>query len=282
MPAKSDPAKVVVARDLSVHYRSNGLPPEVLAVRGVTIDLLVGEILGVVGEAGAGKSTLGMAIAGEARGRRPGSGLPGICGGSLEVLGHRLRGIDERERDQVTLRVGYLPQDAAERLDSTLTIGENVAEPIFRRDRRFSSHEARDAVAYLIDVLRLPLSVMTRMPWELSSGQRQRVALARALILEPLLLVADEPTRGVDIGVRDGVLEALRDLREDRELSAILISSDLLVATGVSNRLAVMQNGILIGLGSVDEVLGDQAHPYLRGLASAREGMGQRERVGQP
>jgi peptide/nickel transport system ATP-binding protein len=271
MASNPDPHEMVRARDVSVHYRSNGLPSEVVAVRGVSLDVLPGEILGLVGESGAGKSTLAMAMAGEAGSGLPGSGVPSICGGALSVLGHEMRGIGVRDRDDVTLRVGFLRQDGAERLNSTLTVGENVAEPIFRRDRRFDPREAQDAVAYLIDLLRLPLSAIERMPWELSSGQRQRVALARALILEPVLLIADEPTRGVDIGVRDGVLEALRDLREERDFSAIVISSDLGVATSISSRLAVMQDGILIGLGTVDEMFTDPQHPYLRGLAKAMQ-----------
>jgi peptide/nickel transport system ATP-binding protein len=269
MPSNQDPLTVVTARDLSVHYRSNAIPSEVVAVRGVTFDIAQGEILGLVGESGAGKSTLAMAIAGEAGSGAPGSGIPSVCGGALAVLGYPIRRITTRDRDDITLRVGFLRQDGAERLNSTFTVGENVAEPIFRRDRRFNAGEAQDAVAYLIDLLRLPLSVIDRMPWELSSGQRQRVALARALILEPELLVADEPTRGVDVGVRDGVLEALRDLREERRFSAIVISSDLGVATSISSRLAVMQHGMLIGLGTVDGVLADPQHPYLRGLAQA-------------
>ncbi|MES2171630.1 MAG: ABC transporter ATP-binding protein [Actinomycetota bacterium] len=269
MASNADPLEVVTARDVSIHYRSNGIPSEVLAVRGVTFDVMPGEIIGLVGESGAGKSTLAMTIAGETSAQKPGSGVPTISGGALTVLGNPMRGIGSRDRDDVTLRVGYLPQDGAERLNSNLTIGENVAEPIFRRDRRFDAHEAQDAVAYLIDLMHLPLSVIERMPWELSSGQRQRVALARALILEPVLLVADEPTRGVDISVRDGVLETLRDLREERDFSAIIISSDLGVATSIASRLAVMQHGILIGLGTVDEVLRDPHHPYLKGLAKA-------------
>jgi peptide/nickel transport system ATP-binding protein len=269
MASTPDPTAVVSACDVSIHYRSNGVPSEVLAVRGVTLDVAPGEIIGLVGESGAGKSTLAMAIAGEAGAHGPGSGVPEICGGALSVLGHPMRGIGRRSRDDVTLRTGFLRQDAAERLNSTFTVGENIAEPIFRRDRRFDPHEAQDAVAYLVDLLRLPLSVIERMPWELSSGQRQRVALARALILEPVLLIADEPTRGVDISVRDGVLEALRDLREERGFSAIIISSDLGVATSISSRLAVMKDGIIIGLGTADEVLSDPHDPYLRGLARA-------------
>src|SRR5690606_10347051 len=130
------------------------------------------------------------------------SGHPEICGGSLTVFGTELRRISSRRRDRLALSVGYLAQDGAEHLDARLTVAENVAEPIYARDRRFSSREAGIAVATLIDAVRLPLGLMNRYPFELSSGQRQRVALARSLILGPRLLVADEPTRGVDVTVR--------------------------------------------------------------------------------
>jgi len=266
----SEGRAVVRARDVSIHYRSNARPAEYVAVRGVTFEICPGEILGLVGESGSGKSTLAATISGFARTSRPGSGIPRISGGTLEVLGQSLRHSSNRSRDLTALRVGYLPQDGAERLNSDFTIAENVAEPIYRRDRRFNTRDAADAVAYVIDAVRLPLTVMNRMPWELSSGQRQRVALARALILEPALLVADEPTRGVDVSVRHGVLEALRDLQRDREFSALVISSELSVVTAIASRLAVMQHGILIGLGSVDAVLDSPYEEYLKSLVATR------------
>lgn len=271
MSASGERLPVVVADDLSIEYRSNAIPSQYLAVRGVSFQLAQGEILGLVGESGSGKSTLARSIAGLAGTGQAGSGIPRICGGSLSVLGRSLRHLGPRGRDRVTLRVGHLAQDGAEALNSTFTIAENVAEPIYRRDRRFNTREAADAVAYLIDAVHLPLSVMNRMPWELSSGQRQRVALARALILEPALLVADEPTRGVDAAVRNGVLEALRNLQAERDFSAIVVTSDLAVATGLGGRLAVMKDGVLVGLGDAEEMLADPYDDYLKGLARARD-----------
>jgi ABC-type glutathione transport system ATPase component len=267
---------VVSARDLSIDYRSNNSHFRHLAVRGVSLELAPGEVLGIVGESGAGKSTLARAIAGLAGGGRRGTGTPQICGGQLEVYGTRLRHVGRRARDRLTLRVGFLRQDGAERLNPMLTVAENVAEPIYLRDRRFNTHEAADIVATVIDSVRLPLGLMNKLPYELSSGQRQRVALASALVLEPSLLIADEPTRGIDVSVRDGVLEAVSDIQREREFSAIVISSDLRVASGIANRIAVMQGGLLIGLGEIDSVLKHPEDPYLKALAKVRAGSGSR------
>jgi peptide/nickel transport system ATP-binding protein len=265
---------VVSARDVSMVYRSNHARP-FLAVRGVTLDVAAGEMLGIVGESGSGKSTLALGIAGLAG--TGGDAIPQICGGQLEVLGARLRHLRRRSRDRLTLQVGFLRQDAAEWLSPLLTVAENVAEPIYQRDRRFSVREATDAVATVIDAVRLPLSLMNRLPYQLSSGQRQRVALARALVLEPTLLVADEPTRGVDASVRDGVLDALRDLHRDHGLTAIVVSSDLAVLSRIAPKIAVMQHGILVGLGDIDSLTTAPENDYLKGLARSREALGNLE-----
>ncbi len=257
----------VVADDLSIHYRSKGVPSRVEAVRGVGFEIAPGEILGLVGESGSGKSTLAWAVACLAGTGGIGEGVPEISGGSLRVYGTQVRHLGRRARDRLTLRVGYLPQDAADRLNPFLSVADNVTEPIYLRDRRFDGHEASDAAATLVDAVRLPLSVMSKLPHELSSGQRQRVALARALVLEPTLLVADEPTRGVDAAVRDGVIDAIRELRERREFSALVVSSDLEALERVSDRLAVLRRGLLVGLGTLNEVLATPAESYVKTLA---------------
>ena len=262
---------VISARDVSMMYRSNHARP-FLAVRGVSFEVAAGDLLGITGESGSGKSTLALAIAGLAG--SGGEAIPRICGGQLEVLGTRVRRIGRRSRDRLTLRVGFLRQDAAERLSPLLTVAENVAEPIYQRDRRFSVSEAADAVATVIDAVRLPLSLMNRLPYQLSSGQRQRVALARALVLEPTILVADEPTRGVDATVRDGVLEAIRDLQRERGITAVVISSDLAVLTRIAPRIAVMQQGIIVGLGDIDSLTRAPENDYLKGLARSRAALG--------
>ena len=261
---------MIRADDLSIHYRSRDVRSRHLAVAGVSFEVATGEILGIVGESGSGKSTLAATLALQADRGGQESGNPEICGGSVKLFGTELRGIGARARDRLMLSVGYLSQDGAERLDARLTVAENIAEPIYSRDRRFSSREAGIAVATLVDAVRLPLGHMTRFPYELSSGQRQRVALARSLILEPRLLIADEPTRGVDVTVRTGVLDVIRDLQDEREFSAVIVSSDLAVTSYLAQRVVVMCHGTVIGLGPINGVLADPIHPYLKALAASR------------
>lgn len=255
----------VSARDLSLRYPSDTPATRSIAVNGVSFDIEPGEVLAVVGETGSGKSTLARAVALEAD--RPGADSPAITGGTLSVLGTPVRGIPQRKRDRLQLRVGYLRQEAGDYLEPRLTVGENVAEPIFSRDRRFDQDEAGYAVATLIDAVRLPLGTMNKYPHELSKGQRQRVAIAKALILEPTLLVADDPTAGIDVTVRAAILDILIHLQKQRSFSALIVTADLAEVRRVSTRVAVMHGGIFVGFGHLEEVLADPRHPYVASLA---------------
>jgi peptide/nickel transport system ATP-binding protein len=260
-------AITVAADDLSIRYDARGARPEHQAVDGVTFEIAEGEILALIGETGSGKSTLAMAVAGLAGSGERGS--PIITGGSLSVLGTPVRSLTRRRRDRLTLRVGYVPQDAGSRLDPHLTVGENVAEPIYSRDPHFDQLHAGIAVATLIDAVRLPLTTMNRHPHELSRGQLQRVAIARALILEPTLLVADDPTAGIDVTVRGAILDVIRDLHEQRAFSALVVSHTISEVRRFSDRVAVMHRGVIVGIGGVDEVLDAPQHHYVEGLARA-------------
>lgn len=256
---------IVSARDLSLLYPSSNPETRSIAVDGLSFDIGVGEVLAVVGETGSGKSTLAKAVALHADLSDEAS--PVISGGGVSVLGNQLRGISTRRRDRLGLYIGYLPQEAGDHLEPRLTIGENVAEPIFSRDREFDQDEAGEAVATLIDAVRLPLATMNKYPHELSKGQRQRVAIARAMILEPRLLVADDPTAGIDVTVRGAILDIIVSLQKERGFSALVVTADLGEVRRVSTRVAIMHRGIFVGIGDLEQVLGDPHHPYVKGLA---------------
>jgi peptide/nickel transport system ATP-binding protein len=262
-------APIVSARDLSVRYPSRHPEDREFAVNGVSFEVAEGEIVAIVGETGSGKSTLAATIAGGAGIAQ--WGAPLITGGSLTVLGHNVRHLSKRAHDRLTLRVGFLPQDAGAGLASRLTIGENIAEPIFSRDRRFDQTDAGQAVATLIDAVRLPLSIMNRYPHELSRGQRQRIAIARALILEPVLLVADDPTSGIDVTVRSAILDIIRDIQSERSFSALVVTTDLGEVAKVTDRVLIMHRGVVVGDGRTDDVLDNPHHPYVVGLARNRD-----------
>lgn len=272
----SDPiAPAVRARDLSLLYPSRNPETRSIAVNGLSFDIAPGEVLAVVGETGSGKTTLAKAVGLQADGF--GEDSPRISGGALEVLGEPVRAISGRHRNRLGLHVGYLQQEAGDRLEPRLTIGENVAEPIFSRDRRFDQDEAGEAVATLIDAVRLPLSTMNQYPHELSKGQRQRVAIARAMILEPKLLVADDPTAGIDVTVRSSLLDIIVSLQRERGFSALIVTADLAEVRRVSSRVAIMHQGVIVGIGDLEAVLGDPRHPYVKSLAHSLDHLGTKQ-----
>ena len=267
----------IYANDLSMRYPSRRPASEDLVINGVSFELPQGDIMAVLGETGSGKSTLAAAVAGGAETGEPRS--PVIKGGALRVLGYTMKGLSERKRDLLTLRVGYVAQDAGALLSARLTVAENVAAPIYERDRRFNQLDAGEAVATLIDSVRLPLGILGRYPHELSRGQRQRVAIAQALILEPALLVADDPTSGIDATVRGTILDVIRELQAERQFSALVVSTDLAEVRRITDQVLVLHRGTVVGKGRIDDVLDTARHPYVEGLAKARDlGRGRKPR----
>ncbi|MDJ0335387.1 dipeptide/oligopeptide/nickel ABC transporter ATP-binding protein [Salinibacterium sp. G-O1] len=262
-------AAAVSAWDLSVRYSSSSPETRAVALDGVTFDIAPGEVLAVVGETGSGKSTLARAVALDID--RLDDSSPRISGGELSVFGTSVRGITRRQRSRVGLHVGYVRQEAGDRLQPRLTAGENVAEPIYARDRRFNQDDAGEAVATVIDAVRLPLTSMNKYPHELSKGQRQRVAIARAMILDPKLLVADDPTAGIDVTARRAILDIIVSLQRQRGFSALIVTADLAEVRRVSTKVAIMHRGVIVASGQLDEVLANAEHPYVKGLARSLE-----------
>ncbi|HWM18037.1 MAG TPA: ABC transporter ATP-binding protein [Microbacterium sp.] len=255
--------------DLTLEYPPHGASPAHVALHGLSLTIAPGEVLGLLGSAGSGKSTLARVLAGVAFDPRYSDVAPVITGGEATVLGHRLRGLARRKVPEYQFHVGYLPQDAAARLPADRTVSEIVGEPILERDRRYNRKALETRIATMIDGVRLSLSMLEKYPYELSGGQRQRVALARALVLGPSVLIADEPTAGIDLTVRDVVAQLILELREQHTFSALIISHDLPVLRRTADRIAVLDRGELAALGTIDEVFDDPRHPYVMALAGA-------------
>ncbi|MFN4000932.1 ATP-binding cassette domain-containing protein [Microcella sp.] len=255
----------VRARDLTLRYRTGLGRRPVAAITGLSLDIAPGETLAVIGDAGSGKSTLARAIAGYTS-RSVDRGVE-IVGGSLEVLGIDVRRLHRHGDDELALRVGYVPQDAGTVLDPHLTVGENVAVPLFQRDKALAKKRAGGIVAESIDAMHLTLATIPKYPHELSRGQRQRVAIARALVLDPDLLVADEATAGIDATVRGTILSHLAEVQRRRGFAAFIVSSEIGEVRRLSRRLAVLHRGTIVGMGGIDEVLDDPSHPYVHRLA---------------
>ncbi|MEV1130566.1 dipeptide/oligopeptide/nickel ABC transporter ATP-binding protein [Agromyces sp. NPDC049794] len=259
----------IMLSDLSLEYPPHGASPAHVALRGVTLTIAPGEVLGLLGSAGSGKSTLAKVLAGVAFDPREAEVNPVITGGEATVLGHRLRSLPRRKLPEYRFHVGYLAQDAAATLPPDLTVAEIVGEPILERDRRYNRRALQTRVATMVDAVRLPLGYLDKFPYELSGGQRQRVALARSLVLGPSVLIADEPTAGIDLTVRDVVAQLIVELREQHTFTALIITHDLPVLRRTADRIAVLDRGELAALGTIEDVFADPEHPYVMALAGA-------------
>jgi peptide/nickel transport system ATP-binding protein len=212
-----------------------------------------------VGESGSGKTTIGRAIA----------GLTKVTGGSLQVLGHEMNGVREREFRPLRSRIGFVFQDPASSFNPLLTIAECVAEPLVIHGRASNPAAARKRVDELLEAVQLPKAYGDRYPHELSGGQRQRASLARSLALEPELLIADEPTSALDVSVQARVLELFAELQREFGFASLFISHDLAVVDILADRIAVLYRGSLVEEGTGAEVLGAPRDPYTQRLLAS-------------
>lgn len=263
-----DPAPIIID-DLSVEYPPRGISRRWTALKGVSLHVEPGEVLGILGGSGSGKSTLARVLGGDGLGGDGGRTRPVIIGGEAIVAGHRLRSLSARDLKRFTVDVAHLAQDAGATLRPELTVSELIAEPIFLRDRQYDPKAAAVRVATLLDSVHLPLFLLDRYPYELSSGQRQRVAIARALVLGPTVLIADEPTSGIDATVRESIVDLLANLRRQQGFAAVVVSHDIDVLSRATDRIAVLVGGEVVAYGPLLDVLVEARHPYVRELGAA-------------
>jgi oligopeptide/dipeptide ABC transporter ATP-binding protein len=236
-------------------------PPALLhAVDGVSFELRRGEVLALVGESGCGKSTLAQTLI----------GLEAATSGQIHFEGRDITHLDARGLRALRRRIQMVFQDPYESLNPTMTVGEAVAEPLrvhglarHPADRAARVHQALESAG-----LKPAQDFVRRYPHELSGGQRQRVVIAGALVLEPIVLLADEPISMLDVSIRAEILNLLADLRRARGISVLLITHDLATAATIADRVAVMYLGRIVEIGPAAAVLGAPRHPYTQALLS--------------
>lgn len=228
------------------------------AVDGISFSIQQGETLGLVGESGCGKSTVGRALL----------RLYDITEGAIEVNGHDVSTLEGEELRSLRPEMQMIFQDPQASLNPRMTVGSIIAEPLDEHTK-LNKKEKRAKVAELMDAVGLARRFADRYPHEFSGGQRQRIGIARALALEPKFIVCDEPIAALDVSIQAQVVNLLEDLQEKLGLTYLFISHDLSMIRHLATRVAVMYLGKIVELAPRDTLYDAPLHPYTEALLSA-------------
>lgn len=258
------PDHIIEANGVTRRYRRRGLgrlggSGSIVAVNDVSFSLRPGSITGLIGESGSGKSTLGRLL----------GMMEHPDQGRVMFEGRNLAALSREERAIVRRKVQIVFQDPYESLDPRYTTRQTVEEPLLALPLAAEEREARVIRALEDAELRPAREYMHRRPYELSGGQRQRIAIARGIVLQPSLLIADEPTSMLDVSVRAGIVNVLRKMCDLAGMTMLLITHDLGTACSISERLLIMYRGSIVEDGKPSSIISSAEHAYTRRLIDA-------------
>lgn len=260
--ASSEQTPIIFLDDIRVTFktRTGSLlhPNKVQAVRGLTLKLMPGETIGIVGESGCGKSTTANVMC----------GLQSPTSGKVYFKGQDVTKRTADMRKTIGRVISVVFQDPATALNARMTVRDQLADPMIVHKVGDKASRAK-RVRELIEMVGLPESVLDALPGQMSGGQRQRVAIARALALKPDAIIADEPTSALDVSVRAQILNLLMDLKKELGLSMVFISHDIQTVRYISDRIIVMNAGQAVEQGTAAEVFNHPKDDYTRLLLSA-------------
>lgn len=249
-------APLLSVRDLTKHYVSRGTQLNIL--QGISFDIAKGEVIGLVGESGSGKTTIGRCVL---RLVEPSSG-------SVRFDGTELTELSSSALRRTRPRMQYIFQDPFASLSPRMTIGEILTEGL-KIQGIGTAKERLDRARAALEKVDLPADAINRYAHEFSGGQRQRIGIARALTLAPDFIVADEPVSALDVSIQAQVINLLRDLQQDLNLTMLFISHDLAVVEYICDRVIVLYLGRIMEMAPSADLYARPQHPYARALLSA-------------
>lgn len=249
-------------QNLNVIYRSKkgilGKNEVVHAVNNLSLEIKSGEILAIAGESGCGKSTLAKAII----------GLEDIESGEIFFDNKKIQTMNKSEIRNFRKNIQMIFQNPFASLNPKMKIVDILAEPL-EINTNLTKTEIHNKILEMLDKVGLDKYCLNKYPHEFSGGQRQRIAIARALILDPQLVLADEPVSALDVSIQAQIINLLKDLKEKYNFTFLFISHDLSVIKYLSDRVGIMYLGEIVELGKSDEVFYSPKHPYTKALLSA-------------